>query len=66
MKIDGRKATNAVALDNGYTLEISKYHGMFTIKVINADRLVVAEFASLVSKHDAQTIAGEYINNLSP
>ena len=65
MKIDGRKSTSAIALDNGYTLEISKYHGMFTVKIINADRLVVAELASLVSKRDAQTIADEYINNLS-
>ena len=61
MKIDGRKNFNSVTLANGDSLEAGKYHGMYTIKVINANRLVIAELASLVSKEQAQAIINDYL-----
>lgn len=62
MKIDGRKTTTSLLLDNGDTLEISKFCGMYTIKVVDANRLMVAELANLVSKDDAQVVASNYID----
>ena len=55
-KIDGRRNFNVAELNNGGTVEASKYHGMYSVKVINSDRLVVAELASLVSKAEAEAI----------
>lgn len=60
-KIDGRKKFNVAEISNGGTVEASKYHGMYSVKVINGDRLVVAELASLVSKEEAEAIINDYL-----
>ena len=60
-KIDGRRNFNVAELNNGGTVEASKYHGMYSVKVINSDRLVVAELASLVSKEEAEATINEYL-----
>ena len=60
-KIDGRRNFNVAELNNGGTVEASKYHGMYSVKVINNNRLVVVELASLVSKEKAEEIVNDYL-----